>query len=238
MEPTFSRGTYQSPTETLSVSKFMSKVYLWMTIGIALTAFVAMAVVSSPEVLMMIVTNKVLLYGLMFAEIGLVLWLSARLNKMSALMATSMFALYAMLSGATLSVIFLVYTSESIASVFLTTAAGFAGLSAFGFLTKKDLGPIGNFCTMGLFGMMGFALLSFFFPALMGGVSGKVYNLVGLIVFAGLTAWDTQKIKMMASHRQSDEEAQKGAIMGALMLYLDFINLFMILLRMNGNRRD
>jgi FtsH-binding integral membrane protein len=238
MEPTFNRPAYQSPTQSLAVSQFMSKVFLWMTIGILLTAFVAVGISNSPDVVMMIATNTILYWGLFIAEIGLVFWLSARINKMAPVMATSMFLLYSLLSGVTLSIIFLLYTRESIASIFFTTAAAFAGLSAFGFFTKKDLGPVGNFCTMGLFGMVGFSLLSWIFPSMMGSVASKVYNLVGLIVFSGLTAWDTQKIKQMAPFHRSSDEAQRGAILGALMLYLDFINLFMILLRLGGNRRN
>jgi len=151
--------------------------------------------------------------------------------------ATAIFLLYAALNGTTLSIISMVYTAESIQSAFFTSAAAFAGLSAFGYVTKKDLGPVGNFCTMGLFGLVGFSILSIFFPSMMGGSAGMIYGLVGIIVFAGLTAYDTQKIKNMAPFNGTDEHVQKGAIMGALQLYLDFVNLFLFILRMSGNRR-
>lgn len=229
------RSPYASPTAQLALSNYMSKVYMWMTIGILLTGFVAYAVASNEQVITTILTNRILFYGLMFGELGLVIWLSAGINRMSSVMATGMFLLYAALNGATLSVITLVYTPESIQSAFFTTAFAFGGLSAFGYITKKDLGPVGNFCTMGLFGILGFALLSLFFPSMMGGMWGQIYGLVGIIVFAGLTAYDTQVIKSMAY--QTGENAEKGAIMGALKLYLDFINLFLFVLRLMGGRR-
>ncbi len=230
------RDTYASPTAQLAISQYMSKVYMWMTIGILLTGFVAYSVASSPDVLNALLSNKILFYGMMIAEFGLVIWLSAGINRMSPMMATSMFLLYAALNGATLSVFSLIYTQESIQSAFFTTTFAFGGLSAFGFITKKDLGPVGNFCTMGLFGMLGFAILSIFFPSMMGGMAGQIYGIVGIIVFAGLTAYDTQIIKNMAPTGSGDHVA-RGAIMGALKLYLDFINLFLFILRMQGRRR-
>ncbi|MBY0518375.1 MAG: Bax inhibitor-1/YccA family protein [Bacteriovoracaceae bacterium] len=229
--------TYQNPTAQLAVSNYMSKVYLWMTIGILATAAMATYVSSQPEILMAIVTNKILFYGMIIAEFGLVIWLSAGINRMSAAMATSMFLIYAGINGATLSVLSLIYTAESIQSAFMTTAFGFAGLSAFGFVTKRDLGPVGSFCSMGLFGLVGFSIITLFFPSLMGSVASQVYGLVGIVVFAGLTAYDTQAIKKMAPDQRDGEKFQKGAIMGALKLYLDFVNLFIFILRMTGNRR-
>lgn len=237
MEPVYGQDTYTSPTRSLAIGNYMAKVYMWMTVGILLTGVVGMAFASDPELMFALTSNKILFYGLIFAEFGLVIWLSAGINKMNSLMATGMFLLYASLNGVTLSVISLVYTQSSIASAFLTTAAGFAGLSAFGFITKRDLGPVGNFCHMGLWGLVGFSLLSIFFPALMAGTTSKVYGLVGILVFAGLTAYDTQVIKKMAPAARDSEAHQKGAIMGALKLYLDFINLFLFVLRMTGDRR-
>jgi FtsH-binding integral membrane protein len=237
MEPTFSRDSYQSPTQSLVVGQFMSKVYLWMSVGIMLTAIVAMSFASDADLVFTIASNKLLYWGIVIAQFGLVIWLSAGINKMNSLMATMMFLIYASLTGVTLSIFSLIYTQESIASAFFTTAIGFAGLSGFGYFTKRDLGPVGNFCTMGLFGLVGFGILTFFFPSLMGSVASKVYGLVGIIVFAGLTAYDTQKIKSMAHYSRNSEETQKGAILGALALYLDFINLFLFILRMSGDRR-
>ncbi len=229
MEPV---RTYESPTAQLALSQYMSKVYLWMTVGIILTGFVAFTVSSNQELMMTILTNKILFYGMIIAEFGLVIWLSAAIGRMNSTMATSMFLLYAALNGATLSIFSMVYTSESIQSAFFTTAFAFAGLSGFGYVTKRDLGPVGSFCTMGLFGMLGFAILSIFMPNMMGGIAGQVYGLVGIVVFAGLTAYDTQVIKAMGRNPQ-----QNGAIMGALKLYLDFINLFLFILRFSGRRK-
>lgn len=230
------RNAYVSPTAQLAVSQYMSKVYMWMTIGILLTGMVAFSIANSPEALNLILGNKFVFYGMLIAEFGLVIWLSAGINKMSPMMATGMFLLYASLNGATLSIFSLIYTQESIQSAFFTTTFAFGGLSAFGYLTKKDLGPVGSFCTMGLFGLVGFSILSIFFPSMMGGMAGQIYGLVGIVVFAGLTAYDTQAIKNMAPVGTGDHVA-RGAIMGALKLYLDFINLFLFILRMTGRRK-
>lgn len=228
---------YGTPTRSLAISQYMSKVYLWMTMGILLTGFVAWYVSNDQELMYTIVTNKILFYGMMIAEFGLVIWLSAGINKMNSMMATGMFLFYAALNGATLSIFSMVYTAESIQSAFFTSAASFAGLSAFGYITKRDLGPVGSFCTMGLFGLVGFGLLSFFFPSLMGTMASQIYGLVGIVVFAGLTAYDTQIIKNMAPVNGQSEQVQKGAILGALKLYLDFINLFLFILRFSGRRK-
>lgn len=230
------RNAYVSPTAQLAVSQYMSKVYMWMTMGILLTGIVAFSVANSSAAINLLLGNKFVFYGMILAEFGLVIWLSAGINRMSPMVATSAFLLYAALNGATLSVFSLIYTQESVQSAFFTTTFAFAGLSAFGFVTKKDLGPVGSFCTMGLFGLVGFAILSIFFPSMMGGMGGQIYGLVGIIVFAGLTAYDTQKIKNMAPVGSGDHVA-RGAIMGALKLYLDFINLFLFILRMQGRRK-
>lgn len=237
MQPTMNRDVYVNPTRSLVIGQYMSKVYLWMSLGILLTGFVAYAVSTDERILYTILNNKFIFYGMIIAEIGLVVWLSAGIRKLSAFMATCMFLLYAALNGATLSIFSLIYTSESVQSAFFTTTFAFAGLSAFGYFTKRDLGPVGSFCTMGLFGLIGFALLSFFFPSMMGGTAGQIYGLVGILVFAGLTAYDTQIIKNMAPTYDHPENVKKGAIMGALKLYLDFINLFLFILRTTGRRR-
>lgn len=233
----YNQDVFRSPGRELIVSQWMSKVYLWMTGGILLTGSVAYWVSSSQELLFTLATNRILFYGLIFAEFALVIWMSAGIQRMSAAMATGLFLLYAAINGMTLSVISLIYTAESIQSAFFTTTFAFGGLSAFGYFTKRDLGPVGSFCTMGLFGLVGFGILSFFFPSMMGTTASKIFGLVGIIVFAGLTAYDTQRIKMMAP-TSGGEQYQKGAIMGALKLYLDFINLFLFILRMSGNRRN
>lgn len=231
------RDVYGRPQSAVSTNTFMSKVYLWMTMGISLTGAVAMYVASDSELLQTIVSNSFIFYGLIIAELVLVIALSAAINKISSLQALLVFLIYSALNGVTLSIFSLVYTAQSIESAFYISAFAFAGLSGFGYVTKKDLGPVGNFCTMGLFGLVGMSLLSIFFPSIMGGISGQIYGLVGLIVFSGLTAYDTQKIKAMAPYEQDSENFKKGAIMGALTLYLDFINLFIFILRMSGKRK-
>ncbi len=219
-------------------ARFMARVYRWMTVGLLLTGGVAYQVGNDPALVEQIVTNRPLFWGLIIAQLGAVFALSLLINKINSIMAGAIYFAYAALTGVTLSVIFLAYTQESIAQVFGLTAFSFAGLSAFGFATKRDLGPVGSFCTMGLFGMVGFGLLSLFFPSMMGGVANSVYGLVGVIVFSGLTAYDTQKIKSMnILGNEGTDEDRKEAIFGALTLYLDFINLFLSLLRLMGKRR-
>lgn len=219
-------------------ARFMAGVYRWMTMGILLTALVSYFIGNSPELVMAIAANKILFYGLLIAELALVFFISARINKLTATTATGLYLLYSALNGVTLSIIFLIYTQDSIFSVFLTTAVAFAGLSTFGYVTKKDLGPIGTFCTMGLWGLIGFGILSWFFPTLMGMRTTWVYNVIGLLIFCGLTAYDTQKIKNSnIVGNEGSEEDQKETVMGALTLYLDFINLFLFLLRLMGGRR-
>ncbi len=237
MQPTTPKDLYGIPTKNVALSRYMSKVYMWMCAGILLTGFVAFNVATDENILRMIIGNKIVFYGLIIAEFGLVIGLSAAINRMNSMTATALFLLYSALNGATLSIFALIYTQASIQSAFFTTAFSFAGLSAFGLVTKRDLGPVGNFCTMGLFGLVGFSILSIFFPNMMGGMYGQIYGLVGIVVFAGLTAYDTQAIKSMAPLSAHDEDQKKGAILGALKLYLDFINLFLFILRFSGDRR-
>jgi len=216
----------------------MSRVYGWMTGGLCLTGAVAWDVSGNPHLVQTIFGNPVLLWSLIIAQLGAVLALSWLINRISGAAATLIYFLYAGLTGLTLSSIFLIYTGSSIAEVFAITAFGFAGLSGFGFVTKRDLGPVGSFCMMGLFGLVGFGLLSMIFPRLMSEGASFVFSIVGIIVFAGLTAYDTQKIKRMNSPGMEGTDAErKQAIFGALMLYLDFINLFLSLLRLMGRRR-
>ncbi len=219
-------------------ARFMSRVYGWMTGGLCVTGAVAWNVAGNPQLVQAIFGNRLLFWGLIIAQLGAVFLLSGLINRISALTATLIYFLYAGLTGLTLSSIFLVFTGSSIAQVFAITAFGFAGLSGVGYLTKRDLGPVGSFCMMGLFGLVGFGLLSMFFPSLMGQGASFVYSIVGIIVFAGLTAYDTQNIKEMnAPGSEGTDAARKTAIFGALRLYLDFINLFLSLLRLTGRRR-
>lgn len=218
-------------------SAFMTRVYQWMSIGVLITGAVASSIGTSETLIQTIMLNRVLFWGVIIAQFGLVLSISGLINRMSVLTATSLFLLYSALTGVTFSVIFAIYTTASIQSAFFTTAIGFGGLTAFGYVTKKDLSPVGSFCMMGLFGMIGFSILSIFFPSMMGGAAGLAYSLIGLLVFAGLTAYDTQKIKMIGRQTFSEEDRGRATILGALTLYLDFINLFMMILRLSGDRR-
>jgi len=238
---TYSRSHAPSIARTEAVAAFMSKVYTWMTGGILLTAVVASYIGNTPELVFNLLQNRILFYGLLIAQVGVVIGLSAAMQRLTAGMASLLYLVYAALTGVTLSVIFLIYTRDSIASVFFTTACGFGGLSLLGYTTKRDLGPVGAFCGMALFGLIGWALLSWIFPSMMGGQAQTVYSILGVLVFAGLTAYDTQKIKAIGFEVSGQGElsgaAHKAAIFGALSLYLDFINLFLNLLRLVGDRR-
>lgn len=223
---------------TAENARFMSRVYGWMTAGLCVTGAVAWNIAGNPAMVQAIFGNRLLFWGLIIAQLGAVSALSWLINRISGATATLIYFLYASLTGMTFSGIFLAYTGSSIAQVFGVTAFAFGGLSATGYLTKRDLGPIGSFCIMGLWGMVGFALLSMLFPSLMGEGASFVYAIVGLIVFAGLTAYDTQRIKAMnAPGDEGTDAGRKKAIFGALTLYLDFINLFLSLLRLTGRRR-
>lgn len=218
-------------------AKVMRNVYGWMSCGLLMTALTAMIVAGHPNIIYAIATNKLLLWGLFGAEIGLVLWLSARINSMSSMTAGLMFATYAILNGVTMSFIFLAYTMESIASTFFTTAGTFAIMSFIGFITKKDLSGIGKILTMLLIGLVIATIVNIFVAS--SGLS-LILNYVGVFVFVGLTAYDTQKIKMLvheATMYGNEEQTNKLALMGSLTLYLDFINLFLYLLRFLGNRK-
>jgi FtsH-binding integral membrane protein len=175
------------------------------------------------------------LHWLLFiAQIGLVLWLSLRIERLSLGAVRAIYWSYAALNGLTLSVLLLAYTGESVARVFFITAASFGALSIYGYTTKKDLTAFGSFLIMGLFGLILASIVNIFLP---GGPLSFVISAVGVLIFAGLTAYDTQKIKLMYDGYDSAELAGKKSVMGALALYLDFINLFIYLLRFLGDRR-
>lgn len=220
-----------------AVAAFMSRVYLWMMVGIAISGITAYVVASQPHLIMTITENKAIFYGLIILQLAAVIALSAWVQRMSVGLASTIYALYATLVGLTFSVLLLIYTTESIASAFFVTAFAFAGLSIFGYVTKRDLGPIGSFCMIGLFGIIGVMLLGLFIPSLMSNAMQMTISVLGVLIFAGLTAYDTQRIKALQFQFTTAAEARKGAIYGALILYLDFINLFLNILRLMGNRR-
>ena len=219
------------------VNTFIRSVYNWMAIGLALTGVVAFYVANTPAIRNVIFGNQILFFGLIIAELALVFILSARIHKMQASTGTALFLLYSGLNGATLSFIFLIYTSSSITSTFFICAATFIACSIYGWSTKRDLTSLGGFMFMGLIGIIIASLVNLF---LRSSAMSMIISYIGVFVFIGLTAYDTQYIKNMALTQPAGLEAgvmRKGAIIGALKLYLDFINLFLMLLRILGSRR-
>ncbi len=207
------------------------QVYAWMGAGLAITAVMALIILSSPVMLKAVLGNRLIFYGLMFGELALVFTLSGAINRLSAVAATLIFITYSALNGVTLSVVALVYTANSIASTFVITAGMFGAMSIYGYMTKRDLTSWGSFLFMGLIGVLVASVVNIFLAS--SAVSWIVSG-IGVIVFTGLTAYDTWKIKEMAAQ---GTEGRKPAILGALTLYLDFINLFLMLLRFTGSRR-
>ena len=225
----------ESPIATAErITAFLRGVYGWMCGGLAVTAVVAFMVAGSPSIVMALVTNQLLFFGLMAAELGLVFYLSARVAKLAPATAGGLFLLYSALNGVTLSLILLAYTGESVANAFVVCAVMFGALALYGTTTKRSLAGVGQFAFMGLIGVVLASVVGFFWhsPGLQFGIS-----IVGVIVFTGLTAWDSQRLKVMAAQLP---EGQYGAyaVVGALSLYLDFINLFLFMLRFMGGRRD
>ncbi len=214
---------------------FVLKVYGWMMAGLLVTGVASFATTQVPALLEMLFSNSWPLYVLLFGQLGLVIWLSARIEKMTAATATTLFLGYSALTGVTLSVFYLLFTAESLASTFFVTAGTFGVMSAYGYVTQRDLTGFGSFLMMGLIGMILASVVNMFLG------NSTVYwitTYIGIFIFVGLTAYDTQKIKAMSVVAlEGGEVEQKGAIIGALRLYLDFINLFLLLLRVMGNRR-
>ena len=221
---------------SLAFPMLMRKVYLWMALAMVITGLTSYYVATSPALLEMIFTNSAVLWGLIIGELALVFGLSAAINKLSLPVATLMFVLYSVVNGATLSFVFLVYTSTSIVNVFLITAITFAVMAAYGYFTKKDLTSWGRMLFMALIGLIIASVVNIFLKS-----SGMnmVISYIGVLVFVGLTAYDSQKIKeMLMQAPDAGETMQKLALLGALSLYLDFINLFLYLLRILGSSRD
>ena len=215
--------------------RFMLRVYNWMTTGLGITGLVAYAVAYTPSLTAILLGNPFLPIVLIIAQIGLVFWLASRVMQMSAQKAMGVFLLYATLTGITFSVIFLAYTAASITSTFLVTAGTFGAMSFYGYTTSRDLTSWGSFFFMGLIGIIIASVVNIF---LQSSLMYWVITYVGVLVFVGLTAYDTQKIKEMnILGNEGTDEDTKEAIRGALSLYLDFINLFLMLLRIMGSRR-
>jgi uncharacterized protein len=219
------------------VNEFIRSVYNWMAIGLGLTGFVAYYVAHTPSLVQVIFQNQILFFGLIIAELALVFVISARINKMQAATATALFVVYSALNGLTLSFIFLLYTASSITSTFFICAGTFVACSVYGWTTKRDLTSLGGFLMMGLIGIIIATLVNMFIRS---SAMSMIISYIGVIVFVGLTAYDTQHLKSMSMTQPDGLEAgvvRKGAILGALRLYLDFINLFLMLLRIFGDRR-
>jgi len=216
-------------------ANFMSKVYSWMTGALIITGLVAYYVASSPELINLIVGNKILFFGLIIAEIACVGYISARINKITAQTATGLFVGYSVLNGLTLSMIFLIYTASSIATTFFIAAGTFGIMSFYGYYTKRDLTSIGNLAFMALIGLIIASVVNMFLQSEM---MYWITTYAGILIFVALIAYDTQKIKEMnIIGNEGTEEDKKEAILGALSLYLDFINLFLYLLRIFGDRK-
>lgn len=227
-----------SVDEQMSMSSafpvLMRKVYVWMTLALVITGFTAYGVATSPGVLQLIFGNQILFWGMIIAELALVIGVSAAINRLSLTTATLMFILYSVINGALFSSIFLIYTASSIATVFFITAGTFGVMALIGYTTKTDLTSIGKYLFMALIGLIIATLVNMFIKS-----EGFTYILsyIGVLIFVGLTAYDSQKIKqMLLQAPDAGEGAQKLALLGALTLYLDFINLFIYLLRIFGRR--
>jgi len=226
------------PTAEVLVNDYVRSVYNWMCIGLALTGFVAFYVSTNETILKIIMSNSLILFGLIIAQLGLVFSIAGMVNRMNAGTATALFVIYAALNGVLFSFIFLAYTSASIFSTFFICAGTFLACSIYGWTTKRDLTSLGGFLFMGLIGIIIASVVNWFIRS---SAMSMIVSYIGVFVFVGLTAYDTQKIKNMALAQPAGLDGaviRKGAILGALSLYLDFINLFLMLLRIFGQSRD
>ena len=220
----------QQTASLTRVNGFIQSVYNWMAIGLAITGFIAFYLSRT------VILPPVVFFTLLVAELGLVVYLSARIHKIKASTATALFVLYSAMNGVTLSALFYHFTGGSIFSTFFICAATFGACSVYGMVTKRDLTSLGGFMFMGLIGMIIATIVNLFIGS--AGLSA-IITYVGVLVFVGLTAYDTQKLKVMAMSQPdglSDAVIRKGAIQGALTLYLDFLNLFIMLLHILGDR--
>jgi FtsH-binding integral membrane protein len=231
-----SMQNYRAEAQVAEQSRFMTKVYLWMAFGLFSTAYAGYTAAHSEVLQGLVFGSRWGFFALLALQFGLVIGLSALIQKINSLMATVLFFIYSVITGLTLSAIFLVYTQESILGAFAVSGGTFGVLSAYGFATKRDLSPMGSFLLMALIGLILAMVVNMFFHNSMAELAISV---IAVLIFAGLTAYDTQKLKGMyaSAALEGPETAQKMAIMGALRLYLDFINLFLNILRLMGRRR-
>ena len=220
-----------------SINALFRKVYQFMAMGLILTALAAYLTASSPAMIELLYTSRAPMLIIAVAEIGLVIWLSAGINKLSAGAARNIFFVYSILNGLLCSSVLLVYTGESVAKAFLSTAGMFGAMSIYGLYTQRDLTSMGSFLRNGLFWLIIAMVINLF----MRSSALELYiSIFGIIIFMGLTAWDTAKIKAIAASYDSRDENMTGkvAVFGALSLYLDFINIFLYLLRLFGRERN
>ncbi len=214
---------------------YLTRVYNWMALALFITGLMAYYAATSEQIRNLIFGSKFVFYGLIIGELLLVVYLSRSIQKISQSTAIFMFLVYAVLNGLTMSVIFMMYTTASIASTFYITAGTFGVMSLYGYYTKNDLTKIGNLAMMGLIGIIIASIVNMFFQ---NDMMGWIITYIGVAVFVGLTAYDTQKLKEIGANGfRNGESMEKIAIMGALTLYLDFINLFLFLLRIFGDRK-
>ncbi len=220
---------------TLENARFIQRVYMWMCTGLVITSVVAYFISITPEAITLIFSNSLVFYGLLLAELGAVIYLSAMISKMRASTATFVFLGYSLLNGITFAAIFLAFTIASIGMTFAITAGMFGIMSLYGYITKTDLTTVGNIAFMGLIGIILASLANLFFQNSM---TDSIITYLGIVIFVALTAYDTQKIKQYnIIGNEGTEEDHKESIMGALTLYLDFVNLFLKLLNLFGKRR-
>lgn len=213
----------------------MQRVFLWMSIGLGITGLAAYGALAN-GLAYTIATSQGLFFGLIIAELALVFGLSRFIDRMSFTIATALFGLYSALNGLTMSFIFLVYTESSIATTFFVTAGTFGAMAAYGYFTKKDLSSWGSLLFMALIGLIIASVVNIF---LGNSILSLIISAVGVLIFVGLTAYDVQKIKMLfAGVHEDSDEVKKVSVLGALTLYLDFVNLFLYLLRLLGSRRN
>lgn len=229
-----SYDSYKSTATSSVLSTVMRKVYVRMFLALVVTAFTALYVASSPALLTTILGSRAIFFGLIIAELAVVFILSGRINKLSTATAALLFYLYAILNGVVFSSIFVVYELGSIAYTFFITAGVFGAMSVYGLVTKNDMTRFGSYCVMALFGLIIATVVNIFVAS---STLDWIISFVGVALFIGLTAWDTQKIKN-AAYEVEPSQMGKLATIGALSLYLDFINLFLYLLRFFGRGND
>ncbi len=246
IQDNYDRGGYTHSTTSTGVTTFsgiMSRVYMWMTAALLLTAGTAYFTASSPALLQLIFGNSIAIWVLFIAELGLVMAVSAGINRLSPTTATTLFLLYSVVNGLTLSVIFFAYELGTIYQAFAASALTFGAMSLYGYTTKKDLSGLGSYLIMGLIGIIIASVINIFWGNSM---MDAIITYIGVFIFVGLTAYDTQKIKQMSAAVEAGSQMgyvdaaapRRIAIIGALTLYLDFINLFLYILRLFGRSRD